>query len=128
MSLVLSSSLLRLPHDPETRLVEGMDCVEDVNGTDHLKYLWDNAAWVLTQRITEVFVKHGRCVAIRGAEGNGAVRGLPACTFHISSGDLPLKCPIKVAITDRREEEPNDPGSISLCHKKNDDVAMLFGG
>ncbi|MFO6379649.1 type VI secretion system contractile sheath domain-containing protein, partial [Pseudomonas aeruginosa] len=44
------------------------------------------------------------------------------------SGDLSLKCPTEVAITDRREKELNDLGFISLCHKKNSDVAVFFGG
>ncbi len=128
VSLVLPNFLLRLPYGPETRPVEGMNYVEDVNGTDHSKYLWGNAAWVLAQRITEAFAKYGWCAAIRGAEGGGAVEGLPAHTFRTSSGDLSLKCPTEVAITDRREKELNDLGFISLCHKKNSDVAVFFGG
>ncbi|NDZ10122.1 type VI secretion system contractile sheath large subunit [Pseudomonas aeruginosa] len=128
VSLVLPNFLLRLPYGPETRPVEGMNYVEDVNGTDHSKYLWGNAAWVLAQRITEAFAKYGWCAAIRGAEGGGAVEGLPAHTFRTSSGDLSLKCPAEVAITDRREKELNDLGFISLCHKKNSDVAVFFGG
>ncbi|MDU1798452.1 MAG: type VI secretion system contractile sheath large subunit, partial [Pseudomonas aeruginosa] len=128
VSLVLPNCRLRLPYGPETRPVEGMNYVEDVNGTDHSKYLWGNAAWVLAQRITEAFAKYGWCAAIRGAEGGGAVEGLPAHTFRTSSGDLSLKCPTEVAITDRREKELNDLGFISLCHKKNSDVAVFFGG
>lgn len=128
VSLVLPNFLLRLPYGPETCPVEGMNYVEDVNGTDHSKYLWGNAAWVLAQRITEAFAKYGWCAAIRGAEGGGAVEGLPAHTFRTSSGDLSLKCPTEVAITDRREKELNDLGFISLCHKKNSDVAVFFGG
>lgn len=128
VSLALPNFLLRLPYGPETRPVEGMNYVEDVNGTDHSKYLWGNAAWVLAQRITEAFAKYGWCAAIRGAEGGGAVEGLPAHTFRTSSGDLSLKCPTEVAITDRREKELNDLGFISLCHKKNSDVAVFFGG
>lgn len=126
VSLVLPNFLLRLPYGPETRPVEGMNYVEDVNGTDHSKYLWGNAAWVLAQRITEAFAKYGWCAAIRGAEGGGAVEGLPAHTFRTSSGDLSLKCPTEVAITDRREKELNDLGFISLCHKKNSDVAVFL--
>ncbi|MDY7560398.1 type VI secretion system contractile sheath large subunit [Pseudomonas sp. 10B1] len=128
VSLVLPNYLLRLPYGPDTNPVEGMNFVEDVNGTDHSKYLWGNAAWALSQRITEAYAKFGWCAAIRGAEGGGAVEGLPAHTFRTSSGDLSLKCPTEVAITDRREKELNDLGFISLCHKKNTDVAVFFGG
>ncbi|KIV72875.1 type VI secretion system contractile sheath large subunit [Metapseudomonas otitidis] len=128
VSLVLPNFLLRLPYGPDTKPVEGMDYVEDVNGTDHSKYLWGNAAWLLAARITSAFAKYGWCAAIRGAEGGGAVEGLPAHTFRTLSGDLSLKCPTEVAITDRREKELNDLGFISLCHKKNTDMAVFFGG
>ena len=128
VSLVLPNFLLRLPYGPDTKPVEGMDYLEDVNGTDHSKYLWGNAAWLLAARITSAFAKYGWCAAIRGAEGGGAVEGLPAHTFRTLSGDLSLKCPTEVAITDRREKELNDLGFISLCHKKNTDMAVFFGG
>ncbi|TWC40134.1 type VI secretion system protein ImpC [Pseudomonas sp. SJZ079] len=128
VSLVLPHVLLRLPYGPETLPVEGMNYVEDVNGTDHSKYLWGNAAWALTQRITEAFARYGWCAAIRGVEGGGAVEGLPAHTFTTSAGDLALKCPTEVAITDRREKELDGLGFISLCHKKNSDLAVFFGG
>lgn len=128
VSLVLPNFLLRLPYGPDTKPVEGMDYVEDVNGTDHSKYLWGNAAWLMAVRITSAFAKYGWCAAIRGAEGGGAVEGLPAHTFRTLSGDLSLKCPTEVAITDRREKELNDLGFISLCHKKNTDMAVFFGG
>ena len=128
VSLALPRYLVRLPYGPETLPVEGMNFIEDVDGTDHAKYLWGNAAWVLAQRITEAFSKYGWCAAIRGSEGGGAVEGLPAHTFRTQAGDLSLKCPTEVAITDRREKELNDLGFIALCHKKNTDLAVFFGG
>lgn len=127
VSLVLPNFLLRLPYGPDTSPVESIGYVEDVNGTDHSKYLWGNAAWLMALRITSAFAKYGWCAAIRGAEGGGAVEGLPAHTFRTLSGDLSLKCPTEVAITDRREKELNDLGFISLCHKKNTDTAVFFG-
>ncbi|CAE6923549.1 hypothetical protein FIV02_11850 [Pseudomonas sp. THAF187a] len=128
VSLVLPNFLLRLPYGPDTKPVEGIGYVEDVNGTDHSKYLWGNAAWLMAVRITTAFAKYGWCAAIRGAEGGGAVEDLPAHTFRTLSGDLSLKCPTEVAITDRREKELNDLGFITLCHKKNTDMAVFFGG
>ncbi|WP_434155566.1 type VI secretion system contractile sheath large subunit [Pseudomonas sp. JZ134] len=128
VSLVLPRFLLRLPYGPETAPVEGMNFIEDVNGTDHTKYLWGNPAWLMAQRITSAFAKYGWCAAIRGMEGGGAVEGLPAHTFTTMAGDLTLKCPTEVAITDRREKELDELGFIALCHKKNTDVAVFFGG
>ncbi|MBB5190655.1 type VI secretion system protein ImpC [Silvimonas terrae] len=128
VSLVLPHVLLRLPYGPATRPVEGIGYVEDVDGSDHSKYLWGNAAWALGQRITDAFAHYGWCAAIRGVEGGGAVEGLPAHTFATASGDIALKCPTEVPITDRREKELDTLGFIALCHKKNSDLAVFFGG
>ena len=128
VSLVLPHVLLRLPYGPDTKPVEGINFLESVDGTDHSKYLWGNAAWALGQRITEAFARYGWCAAIRGVEGGGAVEGLPAHTFTTSAGDISLKCPTEVPITDRREKELDNLGFIALCHKKNSDLAVFFGG
>lgn len=128
VSLVLPRFLLRLPYGQDTLPVEGMDFNEDVAGADGKKYLWGNAAWALAQRITDAYAKYGWGAAIRGAESGGALTNLPQHTFKTASGDLSLKCPTEVAITDRREKELNDLGFISLCHKKNTGTAVFFGG
>ncbi|WKE64480.1 type VI secretion system contractile sheath large subunit [Gallaecimonas kandeliae] len=128
VALALPRVLMRLPYGPDTQPTEGMNFVEEVSGTDHSKYLWGNAAYALGQRITSAFAKYGWCAAIRGVEGGGAVEGLPAHTFKTSAGDIALKCPTEIAITDRREKELNELGFIALCHKKNSDFAVFFGG
>jgi type VI secretion system protein ImpC len=128
VSLVLPRVLLRLPYGPKTRPVEGMCFVEDTDGTDHAKYLWGNPSWVLAARITDAFARHGWTAAIRGVEGGGKVEGLPTHTFLTDEGDIALKCPTEIAITDRREKELNDLGFITLVHCKNTDYAAFFGG
>jgi len=128
VSLVLPRFLLRLPYGKDTLPVEGMDFTEQVGAPDGKQYLWGNAAWALAQRITDAYAKYGWGAAIRGAESGGALTNLPQHTFKTASGDLTLKCPTEVAITDRREKELNDLGFISLCHKKNTGTAVFFGG
>jgi type VI secretion system protein ImpC len=128
VALVLPHVLLRLPYGPDTVPVEGCDFVEDVDGTDHRKYLWGNAVYSLGQRITNAFALYSWCGAIRGVEGGGLVEGLPAHTFRTGEGDIVLKTPTEVSITDRREKELSDLGFISLCHCKGTDVAAFFGG
>jgi type VI secretion system protein ImpC len=56
------------------------------------------------------------------------VEGLPAHVFRTDDGDMALKCPTEIAITDRREKELSDLGFIALCHCKNSDKAAFFGG
>ncbi|MFA8343613.1 MAG: type VI secretion system contractile sheath large subunit [Rhodothermaceae bacterium] len=128
VSLTLPRMLMRLPYGPNTLPVEGFDFTEDVDGTDHSKYLWANSAYALVQRITEAYAKYSWCAAIRGVEGGGLVQDLPAHVFDTDSGDKSLKCPTEIAITDRREKELSDLGFISLVHCKGKDYAAFFGG
>ena len=128
VSLVLPHILMRLPYGPDTKPVDGFDFVEEVDGRDHGKYLWGNAAWALGLRITTAFSQHGWTAAIRGVEGGGMVEGLPTHTFKTDEGDIALKCPTEIAITDRREKELSDLGFIALCHCQGTDYAAFFGG
>lgn len=128
VALTLPHILMRLPYGPDTVPTEGMTYVEDVDGSDHAKYLWGNAAFALGQRITSAFSQYGWCAAIRGVEGGGMVEGLPTHTFSTPAGDITLKCPTELPITDRREKELDSLGLVALCHKKNSDVAVFFGG
>jgi type VI secretion system protein ImpC len=128
VTLVLPHILLRLPYGPNTVPTEEFNFVEDTDGRDHKKYLWGNAAWALTQRITNAFALYGWCAAIRGVEGGGMVQGLPTHTFKTDEGDIALKCPTEIAITDRREKELDSLGFVALCHCKGTDYAAFFGG
>ncbi|HEV2862334.1 MAG TPA: type VI secretion system contractile sheath large subunit [Pyrinomonadaceae bacterium] len=128
VALALPHILLRLPYGPDNKPVEEFDFREDVDGKDHKKYLWGNAAYALAARITDAFSKYKWTAAIRGVEGGGIVEGLPAHTFRTDEGDVALKCPTEIAITDRREKELNDLGFVSLVHCKNTDYAAFFGG
>lgn len=129
VALVLPHVLLRLPYGPKTIPAEEFESfVEEVDGRDHRKYLWGNAAYAFGQRITNAFAHYKWTAAIRGVEGGGIVEGLPAHTFKTDEGDIALKCPTEIAITDRREKELNDLGFISLVHCKNTDYAAFFGG
>lgn len=126
VGLTLPRVLSRLPYGPDTVPVEGFNFKEDVDGKDHSKYLWSNAAYSLGTRITDSFAKYGWTVAIRGVEGGGLVEGLPTHTFSTDDGDVALKCPTEIAITDRREKELADLGFIPLVHCKGNDYAAFF--
>jgi type VI secretion system protein ImpC len=54
------------------------------------------------------------------------VQGLPAHTFSTDEGDVALKCPTEIAITDRREKELADQGFAPLVHCKGTDYAAFF--
>lgn len=127
VGLCLPHVLMRLPYGPETTPVEAFNFVEDVDGNDHSKYLWGNAAWAMATRLTDSFAKYHWCATIRGVEGGGLVNGLPTHTFQTDAGDVALKCPTEIAITDRREKELSDLGFMPLVHCKNTDYAAFFG-
>jgi type VI secretion system protein ImpC len=128
VGLTLPRFLGRLPFNPaDGATVEGFNFVEDVDGTDHHKYLWCNAAYAFGTKLTAAFEDYGWCAAIRGVEGGGLVEDLPTHTFKTDEGEVALKCPTEIAITDRREKELSDLGFISLVHCKNTDYAAFFG-
>ena len=128
VGLTVPRFLGRLPFDPKDgATVEGFNFVEDVDGSDHSKYLWINAAYAFATRLTAAFETYGWCAAIRGVEGGGLVEDLPTHTFKTDEGEIALKCPTEIAITDRREKELSDLGFMPLVHCKNTDYAAFFG-
>ncbi len=126
VGLTLPHVLGREPYGAATKPTESFMFEEDVDGTDHSKYLWSNAAYALGTRLTEAFSMHGWCVAIRGVEGGGLVDGLPTHQFQTDEGEVAMKCPTEVAITDRREKEFAENGFIPLVHCKGTDYAAFF--
>jgi type VI secretion system protein ImpC len=125
-ALALPHILMRLPYGKANVPVESFDFEEDVTGADHAKYLWGNAAYALGAKLTDAFARYSWCAAIRGVEGGGLVDGLPVHTFQTDEGDVALKCPAEIAITDRREKELADLGFIPLVHCKGTDYAAFF--
>jgi type VI secretion system protein ImpC len=127
VGLTLPHTLMRLPYGKDTVPTETFNFEEDVDGKDHKKYLWGNAAYSFGTRMTESFAMYHWCVSIRGVEGGGLVQGLPTHTFRTDEGEVALKCPTEIAITDRREKEFSDLGFIPLVHCKGTDYAAFFG-
>lgn len=126
VGLCLPHVLMRLPYGKDGVQVDGFHYEEGVDGADHSKYLWGNAAYALGARLTDAFAKFGWCAAIRGVEGGGLVEGLPTHTFTTDSGDVALKCPTESPVTDRREKELADLGFVPLVHCKGTDYAAFF--
>lgn len=126
VALTLPHVLLRQPYGKDNKTIEAFDYEEGVDGRDHSKYLWGNAAYALGARMTNSFAKYGWCASIRGVENGGLVEGLTAHNFTTDEGDVALKCPTEVQITDRREKELADQGFVPLVHCKGTDYAAFF--
>lgn len=126
VALTCPRMLLREPYGRDTVPVDAFDYNERVDGTEHNRYLWGNAAWALGARVTQAFGKYGWCATIRGVESGGLVEGLPVHNFRTESGDVAMKCPTETAITDRREKELADLGFAPLVHCKGTPKAAFF--
>jgi type VI secretion system protein ImpC len=77
--------------------------------------------------VTDSFAKYGWFAKTRGVEGGGEVEGLPVHTFKTDDGDVAMKCPTEIAISDRREFELSNLGFLPLLHAKNRDFAVFMG-
>jgi len=127
IGLAMPRYLSRLPYGAKTNPVEGFDFEENVDGAEHDKFTWSNAAYAMATNITRAFKMYGWTTQIRGIESGGAVEGLPAHTFPTDDGGVDMKCPTEIAISDRREAELAKNGFMPLIHKKNSDFAAFIG-
>ncbi|MEM1141392.1 MAG: type VI secretion system contractile sheath large subunit [Pseudomonadota bacterium] len=135
VSLCMPRTLSRLPYGEATKPVEAFrfeefpldDAGRNVEA-EHDNFCWMNAAYVMGTVMTQAFAEHGWCTSIRGAEGGGKVSDLPTFNFLSEDGDMDMKCPTEVQIADRREAELSKLGFLPLCHYKNTDYAVFFGG
>lgn len=135
VSLAMPRVLARTPYGEATKPIEEFSYEEIEPGeggkakaAEHDDYCWMNAAYTMGTTITQSFAEYGWCTSIRGAEGGGKVENLPTHTFVSDDGDVDAKCPTEIGITDRREAELSKLGFMPLCHYKNTDYAVFFGG
>jgi type VI secretion system protein ImpC len=134
--LTMPRVLSRLPYGSETKPIEEFSYEEveldaktrRAKPVPHDHYAWMNAAFVMATRMTDAFAKTNWCTTIRGAENGGKVEDLPAHIFTSDDGDPDLKCPTEIGITDRRDAELSKLGFLALCHYKNTDYSVFFGG
>jgi type VI secretion system protein ImpC len=84
------------------------------------------AAWAYAARITDAFALWGWMARTRGVEGGGKVEGLPVHTFPTDEGDVAMKCPTEIGISDRRELELSNLGFLPLFHFKSTDFAVFM--
>ena len=132
--LTMPRTLARLPYGANTKTIDEFEYEEVPVGkkgesihVEHNEFCWMNTAYVMGAKLTDAFAKTGFCTAIRGVENGGKVEGLPSYIFKADDGDMDLKCPTELAITDRREKELSDLGFLPLCHFKNTDYSVFFG-
>lgn len=119
--------LARLPYGENFKRVDSFNFEEFVDGKDHDKYLWMNAAWAYAARVIDAFAQDGWFARTRGVEGGGKIQNLPVHTFPTDDGDVAMKCPTEIAISDRREFELSNLGFLPVLHSKDSDFAVFMG-
>jgi type VI secretion system protein ImpC len=127
VGLAMPRFLARMPYGAKTNPVDEFAFEEDVEGPQHDRYCWANAAYAMATNINQSFKFYGWCSQIRGVESGGAVENLPTHTFPTDDGGVDMKCPTEIAISDRREAELAKNGFMPLLHKKNSDFAAFIG-
>lgn len=124
VGLTLPRFLLRPPYDPEDNPVKKFAYNEDVSA-NHEKYLWGNTIYAFGTRLTESFARYRWCTNIIGPNSGGTVKNLPVHTFE-SMGDIEMKIPTEVLISDRKEYELSELGFIPLAMRKGSNNATFF--
>lgn len=127
VALAMPRVLARLPYGDDFKRVTEFNFEEEVDGKEHNNYTWMGAAWAYAARITDAFAQWGWMARTRGVEGGGKVEGLPVHTFPTDDGDVAMKCPTEIAISDRREFELSNLGFLPLLHSKGSDFAVFMG-
>jgi type VI secretion system protein ImpC len=127
VALTLPRVRARLPYAQDHADAGVFQFEEFVDGKDHAKSLWMNAAWAYARRITDAFTRNGWFVRTRGSEGGGKVDGLPVGISPADDGSVALKCPTEIGISDRREFELSNLGLLPLLYCKYGDFAVFMG-
>ncbi len=124
VGLTLPRFLLRAPYDPEDNPVNKFAYREDVSES-HEDYLWGNTVYAFASRLTDSFANYRWCTNIIGPNSGGAVTDLPVHTFD-SMGDIEMKIPTEILVSDRREYELSEQGFIPLTMRKGSNNAAFF--
>jgi len=124
VGLTLPRFLLRAPYDPEDNPISNFVYKENVS-KNHEHYLWGNTVYAFASKLTDSFANYRWCTNIIGPKSGGEVRDLPVHTFE-SMGDIEMKIPTEVLVSDRREYELSEQGFIPLIMRKGSNTAAFF--
>jgi len=124
VGLTLPRFLLRAPYDPEDNPISNFVYKENVS-KNHEHYLWGNTVYAFGSKLTNSFARFRWCTNIIGPKSGGEVRDLPVHTFE-SMGDIEMKIPTEVLISDRKEYELSEQGFIPLVMRKGSNSAAFF--
>ena len=126
IGLCLPRVLSRLPYGDKYDPISGFDYQEDIEGATGNKFSWMNAVYPMAVNINRAFSYYGWTARIRGPESGGLVEHLPAVTYLTDDGEVELKCPTEIAISESRGVELDKAGLIAITHEKHSDRAVFM--
>jgi len=104
---LLTRRSLGLPYGKETKPIDEFGYEEHVDGTDHSKYLWMNAAYSLGTAMTNRSLSTV-CASPCGSRGWGAWSRAYLPTIFIRTKATSPEVSDRSSITDRREKRTGD--------------------
>lgn len=126
VGLTLPQSLGRIPYGMKTVPAETFNFEEHISEDNSGKdYLWVNTAFELACRIVDAFEEYGWCAAIRGVEGGGLVKSLPAYNYTSHTGERLYNVRLRL-LSQTAGKELSDLGFIPLIYCKGTDFAAFF--
>ena len=126
IGLAIPGMMLRLPYGYATQPVEAFHYEEDVDGSDHGKFLWGSAAWALAIRFALDFERYGWCGAPRESGDTGDIRNLPRLNFRTDDRDIGSKGAAEIAVSEKLYLDLRALGLIPLCQIAETDSATFY--
>lgn len=124
VGLTAARFMLRAPYDRESYPSKVFNYEEQTHGKNS-NYAWGNTAFALASRMADSFAKYRWTPNIIGPQSGGAVDDLPTHSYE-AMGQLEVKPPTEVMISDRREYELAEEGFIALTARKGSNNAAFF--
>ncbi len=101
LALIMPRFLARRPYGYDMEPVEEFAFQEDCNVGNIDSFVWCNSAYAMGVNITRAFKLYGWCVRIRGVESGGCVEDLPTHGFLADDGNVDMRSPTEVSLSDR---------------------------
>ena len=127
LALTVPRMLARAAYVPDASAPGKPAFTEDTAGGDHRKHVWSNAAYAMAANIARAWKSWGWPARIRGVESGGMVEDLPASTFTTDDGQVDMRCPTEVALTELSEAELAKQGLLPLSHWKDTSYCVFIG-
>jgi type VI secretion system protein ImpC len=119
LGLAMPRFLLRLPYGEETVPIESLP-FEEMNGSEHEKYLWGNPAFVCAMLLGQGFAASGWDLD----EIPRRVDGLPLHVYR-EDGEVVAKACAEILLSHSDAEDLLDAGVMPLVSVKGQDAAVL---